>query len=69
MPHSPKSPDFGASLKEMILFTSSKSGDLAQQTVDRIDVDEETNGNFFTSLSITANRWLIISLYLQLISS
>ncbi|MEJ5102736.1 hypothetical protein [Chryseobacterium sp. MYb328] len=39
-PCCPKSPDFGASLKKMILLTSSKSEDVAQQTLDSIDIDE-----------------------------
>ncbi|KPH14999.1 hypothetical protein [Chryseobacterium sp. ERMR1:04] len=52
---SSKSPDFGASLKEIILFTSSKSGDFPQQTFDSMNFDKETSDNFFTSLSITAN--------------
>ncbi|MCS4300989.1 hypothetical protein [Chryseobacterium sp. BIGb0232] len=49
----------------MILLTSPKSEDVAQQTLDNIDVDEETIGNFFTPLSITAHQWLIIIGYLR----
>lgn len=41
LPCSPKFPDFQAILKQIILFTSSKSGDFSQQTVDNINVDKE----------------------------
>lgn len=40
-PRSLKPTNFQASLKQIILFTSSKSGDFSQQTVDNINVDKE----------------------------